>query len=103
MLRARVLLKNLENLTYNFPSASVELATQFTQELDGVFNAFYGKLPQEAGILIHPVNPEKIRKIKMKYRRCQRQSTRWTCSSLPRYRAPNVRSKRNKSGTQQVR
>ena len=102
MLATRVVLKNLENLTYNIPKDDTELASQFHQEIDRVFNSFYGKLPQEAGVLIRPVTQEKVRKISMKYKRQRQSASNWTCSSLPRYHSRGRKAKKVKHDISQV-
>ena len=54
MLRARVLLQNLKILTYNFSDKNVSLAPEFTHKLDEIYQCFYSKLPDAAGIIILP-------------------------------------------------
>ena len=81
MLKARVTLKNLENLTYNFPNDST-IAMEFNQKLSQLFDCYYSKLSQEAGILIRPVTKFRMRMIKQKYRKLC--NPVWKVSSLPR-------------------
>lgn len=52
MLRARVTLQNIKTLTYNFPSTDVQLATEFTEQLEQLYQFFYSKLPSEAGLIV---------------------------------------------------
>ena len=81
MLKARITLKNLENLTYNFPNDST-IAMEFNQKLSQLFDCYYSKLSQEAGILIRPVTKFRMRMIKRKYRKLC--NPVWKVSSLPR-------------------
>lgn len=64
MLRARVLLQNLKTLTYNFSDKNVSLALEFTHKLDELYQCFYSKLPNEAGIIILPDPQNSLRSTK---------------------------------------
>ena len=63
MLKARVTLQNLKTLTYNFPG-NINLAEEFTQVLDELYQSFYSRLPNEAGLIILPPGQESIRSTK---------------------------------------
>ena len=64
MVRARVTLQNLKTLSYNFPDKDVNLAKEFTQKLDELYQSFYSRLPNEAGIIILTQAQESIRSTK---------------------------------------
>ena len=46
MLKARVILKNLESLTYNFLCSDSALAMEFNVKLTQLFDEFYSKVSQ---------------------------------------------------------
>lgn len=52
MVKARVTLQNLKTLSYNFPANNSDLAKQFTEQLDQIYQSFYARLPNEAGLII---------------------------------------------------
>ena len=52
MVKARVTLQNLKTLSYNFPANNYDLAKQFTEQLDQIYQSFYARLPNEAGLII---------------------------------------------------
>lgn len=81
MIKARITLNNLENLTYNFPNDE-SLATEFNEQLGKLFNTFYSKLAPETGILIRPVTKQRLQLIKRKYRNIKHPT--WKVSSLPK-------------------
>ena len=89
-----MILKNLENLTYNFPNDSA-LAAEFSQKLNQLFDSYYTKLSQEGGILIRPVTKFRMKMIKRKYRKICNPA--WKVSSLPRVckRKNKKRKKKN--------
>jgi hypothetical protein len=64
MLKARVTLQNLKTLSYTFPDRDVSLAEEFTQQLDELYQSFYSRLPNEAGLIILPPTQESIRSTK---------------------------------------
>ena len=103
MLKARVVLKNLENLTYNIPKDDHAIALDLCQELQRVFDTFYQKLPQESGILIRPPTKDQVRKIRMKYKRQKFRQGSINCSSLPISRKRSyAKTKKHTSISQQV-
>ena len=61
MLRARVTLKTL---TYNFSDEDIQLAVEFTQKLDELYQYFYSTLPNEKGLIILTQNQESLRSTK---------------------------------------
>ena len=81
MLKARVTLKNLESLTYNFLGSDSALAMEFNVKLTQLFDEFYSKVSQ-GDLLIRPVTKERVRMIKCKYRKLS--CPAWKVSSLPR-------------------
>ena len=64
MVSARVTLQNLKTLSYNFTDTDVNLAKEFTQKLDELYQSFYSRLPNEAGIIILTQAQESIRSTK---------------------------------------
>lgn len=52
MVKARVTLQNLKTLSYNFPSTDSDLAREFTEQLDQLYQSFYARLPNEAGLIV---------------------------------------------------
>ena len=59
MLKARVTLKNLENLTYNFLGSDDVLAMKFNKKLTQLFDKFYSKVSQ-GDLLVRPVTKERV-------------------------------------------
>ena len=52
MVKARITLQNLKTLTYNFPTTDLNLAKEFTDQLDQLYQSFYTRLPSEAGLIV---------------------------------------------------
>ena len=81
MVKARITLKNLENLTFNFPNDE-SLSKEFSEQLSKLFHTFYSKLTPQTGILIRPVTKQRLQLIKRKYRKLKFPT--WKISSLPK-------------------
>ena len=81
MVKARITLKNLENLTFNFPNDE-SLLKEFSEQLSKLFHTFYSKLTPQTGILIRPVTKQRLQLIKRKYRKLKFPT--WKISSLPK-------------------
>ena len=79
MLQARVILQNLQTLSYNFPDKNVSLANEFTEQLDELYQSFYSRLPNEAGLIILSQAQESIRSTK----RREHINRNTECASLP--------------------
>ena len=61
MVKARVILQNLKTLSYNFSPSDLQLAADFTQNLEELYHMFYSKLPNESGMVIHPPDQKSLR------------------------------------------
>ena len=83
MIKARVTLKNLENLTFNF-SDDESLTKEFNKELSKLYDSFYSKVAPITGILIRPITKrlQRLQLIKRKYRKIK--CPPWKISSLPK-------------------
>ena len=64
MLRARVTLQNMKTLTYNFPDEDIQLAVEFPQKLDELYQYFYSRLRNEKGLIILTQIQESLRSTK---------------------------------------
>ena len=79
MVKARVTLQNLKTLSYNFPTTNFDLAKEFTEQLDQLYQSFYAQLPNEAGLV---VLQESLRSTKRR-EKTKRPNLSGTYASLP--------------------
>ena len=74
MVNARIALKNLETLTYNFTEIDYDHATALVSDLKQLYSKYQALLPKSRGLLLHPKSNTKMRR---------KARLALKCSSLP--------------------
>ena len=78
---ARITLKNVETLTYNFTETEMEQAKALSADLDELHSKYHALLPKRQGILLHP-NANVV--IQYMHRKIQRAKFTLRCSTIKR-------------------
>ena len=80
-MKARITLKNIETLTYNFTENECTQAINLASDLDNLYTKYYDLLPNHQGLILQPKSS-----IRIQYMRRKVQKARLTqkCSSLRR-------------------
>lgn len=80
LVNARITLKNLETLTYNFTEIDYDHATALASDLEQLYSKYQALLPKSQGLLLHPKSNTKIQYMR---RKVQKARLALKCSSLP--------------------
>lgn len=81
LVNARITLKNLETLTYNFTETEYKHASALASDLQQLYSKYQGLLPKCQGLLLQPKLSSKIQYMR---RKVQKARIALKCSSLPR-------------------
>ena len=88
LVDARVTLKNIETLTYNFSEREYDQASALASDLDQLYSKYQALLPNNQGLILQPKAS-----IKIQYMRRKVQKARLALKYLPLNR-PKSRRKR---------
>ena len=92
---ARITLKNIETLTYNFTETELEQAKALSGDLDKLYCKYHALLPKHQGILLHP-----NAKVAIQYMRRKIQRARFTlrCSTIKRSKPKRLKASSRRVG-----
>ncbi len=81
LVNARITLKNIETLTYNFTEMEYDHAKTLASDLEQLYSKYQALLPKCQGLILQPKSNMKIQYMR---RKVQKARLALKCSSLPR-------------------
>ena len=81
LVNARITLKNIETLTYNFTETEYNHARNLASDLEQLYSKYQALLPKSHGLILQPKSNVKIQYMRRKVKKAR---AVMKCSSLPR-------------------
>ena len=92
---ARITLKNIETLTYNFTDSETDQAKALRAELDELYSKYHAILPKRQGILLRPNANVAIQYMRRKIRRAR---FNLRCSTIQRSKPKRLKATSRRVG-----
>ena len=95
LVMARITLKNIETLTYNFTETEMEQAKALSADLDELYSKYHALLPKRQGILLRPNANVAIQYMR---RKIQRAKFTLRCSTIKRSKPKRLKASSRRVG-----